>query len=600
MHNHTMPSSEKKHIVISDKVRCSGCTACYSACPRKCISMKEDSEGFLYPEVDEKLCINCGKCLNVCPYEKAGFTFKDDKEELGRCYAAYYNDEAIRYRSSSGGMFRAFADKIIEKGGVVFGAVFDKDFTVKHSYTETLEGLVPMMGSKYLQSRMQGVFPLVKQFLDEKRLVLFTGCGCQVAGLKAFLGKDYPNLLTVDLICHGVDSPKIWKEYLKALFPDEEVVSVSFRDKSTGQNNSSIIIKGAESEFKFKKREAPYFKAWNYALFMRPSCSICPFKRDNRASDITISDCWGSQKIAPELYDDKGLSSIVVHTNRGKELFDSITPKLVYKESCLDDLKQFNTDYIRTVCRFDWGKRKKFWVDYYKGQISFIQLLEKYLKETNSRKMLLILKRTIRKYFSLFEKIVKLLSSVKDIHFAEANKMLEADRRFNETFRFSGNKMPRRFKREPEWQAIVVYRRYQANVGNIVGRWYLHRLTRLEKKTGIHFEGNPNIGKGLIIGHYGRIIINSKATFGDQIYITHGVTIGRNATGKKAGVPHIGNKVRIGANACIVGNIKIGDDVMIAPNTFVNVDVPDHSVVIGNPCIIHHKDNATNGYLGFL
>ena len=137
-------------------------------------------------------------------------------------------------------------------------------------------------------------------------------------------------------------------------------------------------------------------------------------------------------------------------------------------------------------------------------------------------------------------------------------------------------------------------------VGNIVGRWYLHRLTRLEKKTGIHFEGNPNIGKGLIIGHYGRIIINSKATFGDQIYITHGVTIGRNATGKKAGVPHIGNKVRIGANACIVGNIKIGDDVMIAPNTFVNVDVPDHSVVIGNPCIIHHKDNATNGYLGFL
>lgn len=255
MHNHTMSSFEKKHIVISDKVRCSGCTACYSACPRKCISMKEDDEGFLYPEIDDALCINCGKCLNVCPYEKAGFTFKDGKDELGRCYAAYYNNDTIRYQSSSGGMFRAFADKVIEQGGVVFGAVFDKDFTAYHTYTETIEGLVPMMGSKYLQSRTQGVFPLAKQFLDDNRPVLFTGCGCQIAGLKAFLGKDYPNLLTIDLICHGVDSPKIWREYLKALFPDEEVVSVSFRDKCTGQDNSSIYIKGEKSEFKIREKK---------------------------------------------------------------------------------------------------------------------------------------------------------------------------------------------------------------------------------------------------------------------------------------------------------------------------------------------------------
>lgn len=596
MHNQTISSSEKKHIVISDKVRCSGCTACYSACPSKCICMKADSEGFLYPEIDESMCINCGKCLNVCPYEKAGFTFKDDKEELGRCYAAYYNDEAIRYRSSSGGMFRAFADKVIEKGGVVFGAVFDKDFTVKHTYAETLEDLVPMMGSKYLQSRVQGVFPLVRQFLDNKRLVLFTGCGCQIAGLKAFLGKDYPNLLTIDLICHGVDSPKIWREYLKALFPGEEVISVSFRDKSTGQDNSSIYIKGKKSEFKIRGKKAIYFKSWWFGLFARPSCSACPFKNDNRTSDITISDCWGYKKIAPELYDDKGLSSVVIHSKKGKEFFDFVTPNLIYKESSLDDVKQFNADYIRTASPFNWKKRERFWKDYNKGRMSFIHLMEKYLKESYFQKGLRMIKRIIRKCLS----ISKLLLSIKDINFASANEMLAADRKFNESFRFRGEKMPGHFTREPEWRVIVAYRRYQSNIGNIAGYLYLWKLNRLEKKTGIHLEGNPNIGKGLIIGHYGRIVVKGRAKFGEQIYLTHGVTIGRNATGKRAGVPEIGNRVRIGANASIVGNVKIGDDVLIAPNAFVNIDIPDHSVVVGNPCTIHHKENATDGYLGSL
>lgn len=202
--------------------------------------------------------------------------------------------------------------------------------------------------------------------------------------------------------------------------------------------------------------------------------------------------------------------------------------------------------------------------------------------------------------FAKLKKIVRLVSNISMDTSKLMKEYIASDKRFNETFRFGGNKMPASFRREPEWQFIILYRKFQFNRDNILGLYYRYRLRSMERKTGIHFENNPNIGKGLIIGHYGRIIVNGSAVLGEQIYITHGVTIGRNSVGKRKGVPVIGNRVRIGANATIVGNVHIGNDVLIAPNAFVNIDIPDHSVVVGNPCVIHHKENATVGYLGVL
>lgn len=200
--------------------------------------------------------------------------------------------------------------------------------------------------------------------------------------------------------------------------------------------------------------------------------------------------------------------------------------------------------------------------------------------------------------FTILEKITKLIRNLRTIQFKQVETIIAVDKRFNETFRFGGKQMPASFKRQPEWRFIVTYRKFQANKDNVLGIYYQYKLDCIERKTGIHIERNPNIGRGLIIGHYGRIIINGNAVFGEQIYITHGVTIGRNAAGKRRGTPVIGNRVRIGANASIVGNVRIGNDVLIAPNTFVNVDVPDHSVVVGNPCVIHPKYDATKEYLG--
>jgi serine O-acetyltransferase len=233
--------------------------------------------------------------------------------------------------------------------------------------------------------------------------------------------------------------------------------------------------------------------------------------------------------------------------------------------------------------------------------MSFKKLFEKHLGESRKQKVKLLLIKIAKKMIpARINRIAKLIYGCRKIQIKSVKATITADKRFNETFRFGGRKMPASFKRQPEWKFIVAYRRFQANRDNIIGAYYRHKLDNIERKTGIHIEGNPNFGRGLIIGHYGRIIINGNAKFGEQIYLTHGVTIGRNAVGKRKGTPVIGNRVRIGTNASIVGNVRIGNDVLIAPNAFVNIDVPDHSVVMGNPCVIHYKENATEGYLGRL
>ena len=195
-----------------------------------------------------------------------------------------------------------------------------------------------------------------------------------------------------------------------------------------------------------------------------------------------------------------------------------------------------------------------------------------------------------------------LLPSFYVLHIKRYKQMIQKDEIFNATFRSGKLKLSFRDKREysREWKAIKLYRKYQANQNTIWGFLYRYRLSRFSDKTGIDFGGNKNIGEGLLIGHWGRIVVNGGAKFGNEIMLTHGVTIGRDIRGKRAGAPKIGNRVCIRTNSTVVGNITIGDDVIIAPNTFVNFDVPAHSIVIGNPATIHHRENATEGHLGRL
>ena len=192
-------------IKITDKKDCCGCAACVQRCPKQCISLKEDGEGFLYPVVDESLCVGCGLCEKVCPIIN-----RPEKLPVKEVLAVKNRNEEERMASSSGGVFVALAKKVIDQGGVVFGAVFDENWEVRHTYAENMDGVRPMMGSKYVQSRIGDTFRQAEKFLKEGRKVLFTGSPCQITALHNYLRKDYPNLLSVDFLCHGVPSPGVW------------------------------------------------------------------------------------------------------------------------------------------------------------------------------------------------------------------------------------------------------------------------------------------------------------------------------------------------------------------------------------------------------
>ena len=304
-------------IQITDKSLCCGCASCVQKCPKQCISLKEDCEGFLYPEVDKSICIDCGLCKKVCPVHYQGEEHKPLK-----VYAAKNHDEEIRKQSSSGGIFTWIAEKVIQEGGVVFGARFDENWEVRHDYTETFEGLAAFRGSKYVQSRIEDNYRKAETFLKQGRKVLFCGTPCQIAGLKCFLRKEYENLLTIDIVCHGVPSPGVWRKYLiekiAGISDDKRnirVEEISFRDKITGWKNYSFSLTLShfdENRIRHNKsyselsRKNYFMKGFLADLYLRPSCYACPAKSGKSGSDITLGDLWGAPNIIGNEDDDRG------------------------------------------------------------------------------------------------------------------------------------------------------------------------------------------------------------------------------------------------------------------------------------------------------
>lgn len=305
--------------MINTNKDCCGCSACVQRCPRECISLRGDKEGFLYPVINENTCIDCGLCEKVCPI----VNINEPRHPI-KVYAAKHNNEEMRMKSSSGGIFSLLAEQIIDEGGVVFGARFDEHWEVIHDYTETKEGLTAFRGSKYVQSRLGLTFQQAESFLKKGRKVMFVGTPCQIAGLKLFLGKNYGNLQTVDIVCHGVPSPLIWRIYLdeinKNIANQSSIKDISFRDKLKGWKKFSLSFtfamndeEGLESSNYISNihHENPYMRAFLSNLNLRPSCYNCKLRSGRSMSDVTIGDFWNVQKLNSNYDDDLGVSLIM-------------------------------------------------------------------------------------------------------------------------------------------------------------------------------------------------------------------------------------------------------------------------------------------------
>lgn len=327
-------------ITIIDKHNCCGCSACAQRCPKQCITMQEDEEGFLYPQVDTATCVDCGLCEKVCPI----FATKQSHEPL-KVFAATNPDENVRKESSSGGIFSMLAEGIIRERGVVFGARWNKEWNVEHSYTEAIEGLKAFRSSKYVQSNINDSYQKAEEFLKEGRKVLFSGTPCQIAGLKSFLRKEYYNLLTVVCACHGIPSPKLWQKYLSEVSKGKVIAAINHRDKRTGWRNYSVVIQFANGKKKAQTHDDnPWTRAFIKNLTLRPSCHTCKIKIPHTNADLMIADLWGDTLLHPETaMEDKGITSIVVLSEKGLDVIKDLD---VIKEFTFEQIRHYNSAMV--------------------------------------------------------------------------------------------------------------------------------------------------------------------------------------------------------------------------------------------------------------
>ena len=317
-------------IHIDDKTKCCGCTACASICPKTCINMRPDEEGFLYPVVDESSCVDCHLCEKVCPV----INKKVNENKLPESCAVRAKDGDTVMNSTSGGFFTPFANWLKNNNGVICAAAYDEDFHVSHVIVDTTKEEIPynrIRGSKYVQSDMRDCYVKIKEFLSHGRIVGFVGTTCQVAGLKAYIG-DNDNLITIDLVCHGTPSPKLWDKYLEYQKDKNksEIKDISFRNKTYGYHSSTMKIDFENGNEYYGSARIDYMlKSFFKEISSRPICYECPFKTIERCSDVTLYDCWHIAELVPELKDDdRGYTNVIVQSEKGKKLLEELKEEL--------------------------------------------------------------------------------------------------------------------------------------------------------------------------------------------------------------------------------------------------------------------------------
>jgi len=312
-------------VEICPKEKCTGCGACYQKCPFNAITMKEDEEGFLVPIIDEKKCKKCNLCQKTCPNNK-----KIEKKESQKAYYFINNNSQKLKNSTSGGIFIELAESIIENNGIVFGCEINKNNEVIHSYTKNKEDLKKYQGSKYVQSNILETYKKAEEFLKQNKQVLYTGTPCQIMGLKSYLGKEYDNLITLDVVCHGVPSQLIFKKYIIKLEKkySSQITNIKFRTKLKKGSFYTLAFNLKNKKNKQIIIPHPNLSSYYYGFLknytLRNSCYDCQYSNINRISDITLGDFWGAKKIHPNVESQNGISLILMNTEKGENFIKNI------------------------------------------------------------------------------------------------------------------------------------------------------------------------------------------------------------------------------------------------------------------------------------
>lgn len=376
-------------IVIQNKEDCCGCTACRSVCPKGCLDMVLDAEGYYYPQVDKDSCIDCHLCEKVCPIiNEVPFD-----EYTPRAYAVQHSDDKIRKESASGGAFTAIAAKILEMGGCVYGGAFDENFQVSHIRVDKLSDLWKLRGSKYVQSDMKDNYNYVQHDLKDGKYVLFSGTPCQIAGLVRFLRGLYPTdkLFLVDLVCHGIPSPHLWNIFVGHLKKKYgNLLYASFRNKHFGYAGSTMAMKFEQGKMRYLDRDVQFYKKLFFDdINSRPSCFKCHFKTVKRISDFTVFDCWHVNKVSSAMDDDKGATWVIVQSSKGEKLFDTVKPIIKSIEASVEQAIELDGK-LAISCPEPSPRRAEFFEDAQK--LDFEDLLKKYFPMTWKKRIINIVK----------------------------------------------------------------------------------------------------------------------------------------------------------------------------------------------------------------
>lgn len=329
--------------------KCTGCCACVNVCTHNAIYMVEDKEGFVYPQIDNVKCIECGLCEKTCPVINCTESVNTSNPKV---YAVWH--EIDRTLSSSGGAFSAFARFIISKGGIVYGATFDKNMMLRHTGISSTEDLKKLRGSKYIQSNIKDTFKEVKKYLQEGKDVLYCGTPCQIAGLKSFLKKPYEKLLTLDLVCHGTPSQKIFDSYIDKLQKETNIGNIQefiFR-RLKGWGYSPTVKLESGKEKGLYGTENLYMEAFNASALLRESCYNCPFAKIPRQGDCTLADFWGIGRHGVPFKHDvmQGVSLVLVNNDRGANALNQIQNSFLVERSLEEALIENHNIIHSSIC----------------------------------------------------------------------------------------------------------------------------------------------------------------------------------------------------------------------------------------------------------